>query len=169
MYFAYPLPVPAPSALHTCTTAIFQHHHRGQLPERKPKEDKEMSRAGKKSKKISESNKTYAETEYFSQRHRQWSRYHVLRPRLPRPTDEKWLETVFQPKTLKTFVGKHNHEVTLFFYSLTHLLNSRTRSLRRCLIFATTLNLHNNFRINLFSMVLLALGRVHLCELSSGR
>jgi hypothetical protein len=70
-----------------------------------------MSRLGKKLKKNSESNKTYAETEYFSQRHRQWSRYHVLRPRLPRSSDEKWLETLFQPKTLKTFVGKHNQEV----------------------------------------------------------
>lgn len=75
-------------------------------------------RTGKKS--LPESNKTYAETEYFSQRHRQWARYHVLRPRLPRITDEneKWLETIFQPKTLRTFVGKHNHEVILLCSSL---------------------------------------------------
>jgi Cdc6-like AAA superfamily ATPase len=73
-----------------------------------------MSRLGKKFKKSSDGNKTYAENEYFSQRHRQWARYHVLRPRLPRPTDEKWLETVFQPRTLKSFVGKHNHEAIVF-------------------------------------------------------
>jgi hypothetical protein len=70
-----------------------------------------MSRLGRKAKKSSESNKTYAELEYFSQRHRQWARYHVLRPRLPKPTDERWLETVFQPRTLKSYVGKHNNEV----------------------------------------------------------
>lgn len=80
-----------------------------------------MSRYGKKTGKkvITESNKTYAESEYFSQRHRQWTRYHVLRPRLPKITDdhEKWIETLFQPRTLKSFLGKHNHEVS-FILSL---------------------------------------------------
>lgn len=56
---------------------------------------------------------TYAEKEYFSQRHKQWPRYFVHKPRLPREGEakEKFLETKFQPRTLGTFVGKHNTEV----------------------------------------------------------
>ena len=76
-----------------------------------------MSRLGKKFKKSLDGNKTYAENEYFSQRHRQWARYHVQRPRLPRATDEKWLETVFQPRTLKLFVGKHLNEARYMILS----------------------------------------------------
>jgi hypothetical protein len=66
----------------------------------------------KKLKKIQDS-KTYAENMYFSQRNRQWFRFAVQRPRLPKAADktEKWLETKFQPRTLRTFIGKHNNEV----------------------------------------------------------
>lgn len=77
-----------------------------------------MSKLSRKIKKSFEVNKTYSESEYFSQRHRQWNRYYTSKPRLPKSSDlnDKWLETLFQPRTLKTFVGKHNNEV--YFLSL---------------------------------------------------
>lgn len=84
-----------------------------------------MLKLNRKLKKSLELNKTYSESEYFSQRHRQWKRYSVNKPRLPKNIDinEKWLETLFQPRTLKTFVGKHNNEVNkLFFFFIIILL-----------------------------------------------
>lgn len=72
------------------------------------------SRLGRKSKKKQEDPGTYAEKVYFSQRHKQWQRYEVKKPRLPKESEpnEKWLETKFQPRTLGAFVGKHNSEVS---------------------------------------------------------
>mmetsp|Transcript_20039 Transcript_20039/g.28786 ORF Transcript_20039/g.28786 Transcript_20039/m.28786 type:complete len:519 (+) Transcript_20039:89-1645(+) len=81
-----------------------------------------MSRQGKKPKKVQD-NRVYAEKVYYSQRHRQWPRYEVSKPRQPKLSDgkEKWLETKFQPRTLKSFVGKHNNEIQ---DSLTHMRDS---------------------------------------------
>jgi hypothetical protein len=75
------------------------------------------SRLGRRGKKKQEELGTYAEKVYFSQRHKQWHRYEVKKPRLPKESEqaEKWLETKFQPRTLNTFVGKHNTEVLVLF------------------------------------------------------
>jgi hypothetical protein len=56
----------------------------------------------------------YSEREYFSQRHAQWDRYHVKRPRLPTNNDKevRWLDTKFQPKSIRLFLGTHNSEVS---------------------------------------------------------
>jgi len=63
----------------------------------------------------------YAERCYFSQKNKQWSRFHIKKPRLPIPADDltagtRWADTKFRPVTLKAFVGKTMATVNFKLY-----------------------------------------------------
>lgn len=55
---------------------------------------------------------TYAESNYWSQRHLNWIVYQVSKPRLPNNFDSelKWI-TKYIPKYLHKFIGNHNREI----------------------------------------------------------
>jgi len=57
---------------------------------------------------------TYAESNYWSQRHKQWKLYNVAKPRLPVESDthDKWIEK-YIPQSLSLFKGPKNSLVRL--------------------------------------------------------
>ena len=68
---------------------------------------------------------TYAERNYWSQRHKNWKKFHVKMPRLPqqKDVDERWIEK-YIPGSLRSFKGDHNNEVTKQSFTPLKLIDS---------------------------------------------
>lgn len=69
--------------------------------------------------KKSKKNQSYAESNYFSQRHKFWRQFIVPKPRLPKEDDkQRWVGRKFIPPSYKNMIGKHNEAICKTLYDI---------------------------------------------------